>query len=37
MTIETKIIFSSNRLFFDSNAKESFHCLARFIVAKLKN
>jgi hypothetical protein len=37
MTIETKIIFSLNHLFFDSNAKESFHCLARFIVAKLKN
>lgn len=37
MTIETKIIFKSNHLFFDSNVKESFHYLAGFIIAKLKN
>lgn len=37
MTTKTNIIFSINRLFFDSKAKESYYCPAKFIIAKPKS
>ncbi len=37
MTTKTNITFSINRLFFDSKAKESYYCPAKFIIAKPKS